>query len=152
MVSFYSAFLTINLQLDLCVCVYIYTIVLINYDGSDGQAKIAKEIIEDIDDVNLSTTFKVIEGDLMKEYKDFRLIVQATPKQGGGTLVHWTLEYEKRKAHTPDPHTLLQLDIDMTKQVDDHLAAQPNNRQATTAETLEAGIGGRASIWSGSST
>uniref|UniRef100_A0A199UBK5 Bet v I/Major latex protein domain-containing protein n=1 Tax=Manihot esculenta TaxID=3983 RepID=A0A199UBK5_MANES len=49
----------------------------------DRSRKIVKEIIEIIHDVNLSTTFKVIEGDLLKEYKSFKLIIQATPKDEG---------------------------------------------------------------------
>ena len=39
---------------------------------------------------------RVIEGDLMKEYKNFVLTIQATPKhEGSGSIVHWHIEYEK---------------------------------------------------------
>jgi hypothetical protein len=40
----------------------------------DGQAKVAKEKIEAIDDTNKSITFKVIEGDLLQEYKSFKMV------------------------------------------------------------------------------
>jgi len=88
----------------------------------DGQAKVAKEKIEAIDDTNKSITFKVIEGDLLKEYKSFKIVVQATPK-GEGSLVHWTMEYEKLKEDTEDPNTLLQFAIDVSKDLDAHLIA-----------------------------
>uniref|UniRef100_A0A2C9U680 Bet v I/Major latex protein domain-containing protein n=1 Tax=Manihot esculenta TaxID=3983 RepID=A0A2C9U680_MANES len=82
----------------------------------DGSAKVAK------DDVNLLTVFKVIEGDLLKcefvnrfqmieadllkEYKSFKLTVQATPK-GEGSVARWTLEYEKIHENIRDPYFLL---------------------------------------------
>ncbi|XP_062146193.1 MLP-like protein 31 [Alnus glutinosa] len=88
----------------------------------DGEAKAAKEKIVAIDDTNKSITFKVIEGDLLKEYKDFVIVVQATPK-GEGNLVHWTMEYEKLKDDIPEPNSLLQFLIDVSKDIDAHLTA-----------------------------
>ncbi|OWM86180.1 MLP-like protein 31 [Punica granatum] len=88
----------------------------------DGEAKVAKEIIEAIDDEKNSTTFRVTEGDLMKLYKNFILIVQATPKEGGtGSVVHWTLEYEKLSEETPEPYSLLEFCVHVTKDIDAHL-------------------------------
>jgi len=86
----------------------------------DGEAKAAKEKIVATDDTNKSITFKVIEGDLLKEYKNFVIVFQATPK-GEGSLVHWTLEYEKLKDDIPEPNTLLQFLIDVSKDIDAHL-------------------------------
>ena len=48
--------------------------------------------------------------------------MEVIPKEGG-SVVHWILEYEKLKDHTFDPLTMLQFDIDMTKDVDAHLVA-----------------------------
>ncbi|KAF2285616.1 hypothetical protein GH714_005839 [Hevea brasiliensis] len=45
----------------------------------DGSSKIAMEITEAIDDVNLLTTVKVIKG-YPKDYQSFKAIVQATLK------------------------------------------------------------------------
>ncbi|KAF3541444.1 hypothetical protein F2Q69_00020487 [Brassica cretica] len=61
-----------------------------------GEPKVAKDIIEAVDrDKNLFK-MRVIEGDLMKEYKNFVLTIQATPKhEGSGSIVHWHIEYEK---------------------------------------------------------
>ncbi|CAI0448739.1 unnamed protein product [Linum tenue] len=60
-------------------------------------------------------------GDLMKEYKNFKLVVQATPQSGGEwSLVHWTLEYEKLNEEIPEPFSLLQFVVHTSKDIDDH--------------------------------
>ncbi|KAL0288448.1 UNVERIFIED_CONTAM: Kirola [Sesamum calycinum] len=41
----------------------------------DGKERVAKEIIEAIDEEKKSVTFKVIEGDLMELYKTIKLTV-----------------------------------------------------------------------------
>ncbi|KDP32317.1 hypothetical protein JCGZ_13242 [Jatropha curcas] len=95
------------------------SVVFWNY-AHDGVPKIAKEIVERIDNVNLSTTFKVIDGDLLKENKSFKITVKATPK-GTGSVVPWTLEYEKLNKNIPDPHSFLQFLIEVSKDIDAHL-------------------------------
>ncbi|KAJ4840591.1 hypothetical protein Tsubulata_021426 [Turnera subulata] len=93
----------------------------------EGIPKIAKEVVEAIDDVNLSTTFKVIKGDLLTEYKDFKTTVKATPRANGeGTIAHWHFEYEKLHEGIPDPHSLLDFTIHLTKDIDDHHVNQAN--------------------------
>ncbi|KAF4402616.1 hypothetical protein G4B88_012401, partial [Cannabis sativa] len=67
----------------------------------DGEKKVAKQIIEAIDDEKNSITFKVIEGDLLEHFKSFKATLKVTPK-----------EYEKLHDEIIDPHTLLQLAID----------------------------------------
>ncbi|KAG6759527.1 hypothetical protein POTOM_036008 [Populus tomentosa] len=97
----------------------------------DGVAKTAKEVIEAIDDEKLSTTFKVIEGDMITtEYKSFTAIVQATPKGEGSCLAHWTFEYEKLNENVPDPQTLLQFWIHCLKDIEDHHRTQLPAAQA----------------------
>jgi hypothetical protein len=86
----------------------------------DGKAVMSKEVLEAIDDKNNSVTFKVIGGLLMELYKSFKFIVQATPK-GEGSLVRWTLVYEKLNVDVPDPNLMLQFAIDLTKDIDAHL-------------------------------
>ena len=97
----------------------------------DGVAKTAKEVIEAIDDEKLSTTFKVIEGDMITtEYKSFTAIVQATPKGEGSCLSHWTFEYEKLNENVPDPQTLLEFWIHCLKDIEDHHRTQLPTAQA----------------------
>ncbi|CAK7350265.1 unnamed protein product [Dovyalis caffra] len=86
----------------------------------EGASTIAKEVIEDIDNMKLSTTFKVIEGDLMEAYKSFKIIHQATPK-GEGSVVHWKLIYEKENENIPAPTALLDYLADFTKDMNAYL-------------------------------
>lgn len=90
---------------------------------ADGEIKVAEEV-EAIDDEKNSTTFRVIEGNLMKLYKNFVFIVQATSKEGGGSIVHWTLQYEKLSEEVTEPYSLLQLGVHLSKDIDLHLMEQ----------------------------
>ncbi|XP_015939089.1 MLP-like protein 34 [Arachis duranensis] len=88
----------------------------------DGKACVSKEIIEDIDKENNKMSFRVLEGDLVKHhYKSFKFLLHAVPKEKGGSMVRWTMEYEKINENTSDPHTLMQLVVDMSKQIEAHL-------------------------------
>ncbi|CAH2066656.1 unnamed protein product [Thlaspi arvense] len=90
----------------------------------NGEAKVAKERIEAVEPEKNLIKFKLIEGDLMKEYKSFVFTLQVTPKHGGlGSIVHWHFEYEKISEEVAHPETLLQLVIDMSKEIDEHLLA-----------------------------
>ncbi|EYU31819.1 hypothetical protein MIMGU_mgv1a021736mg, partial [Erythranthe guttata] len=94
------------------------SIIYFNYTH-DGKERVAKEIIEAIDEVNKSVTFKVIEGDLMELYKTFKLIVHVDTS-GEDNLVTWTLEYEKLNEDVPDPHTLMEFCLKVTKDIESH--------------------------------
>ncbi|KAK9027901.1 hypothetical protein V6N11_067722 [Hibiscus sabdariffa] len=91
----------------------------------DGKAKKAKEVIEAIDPDKNLITFRVIEGDLMEEYKSFVLTIQVSPKsEGSGSVVHWTLEYVKLHEEIDHPETLLEFVKDVSKDIDTHLTQQ----------------------------
>ncbi|XP_021905533.1 MLP-like protein 43 [Carica papaya] len=91
----------------------------------DGKKCIAKEVIEAIDSEKNFIRFKLIEGDLLKEYKSFSFNIQVTPKQNGeGSIVHWLLEYEKISDKVAHPETLLALVLDLSKDIDAHLTEQ----------------------------
>ncbi|XP_024030707.1 MLP-like protein 43 [Morus notabilis] len=88
----------------------------------DGKPRVAKEIVEAIDDEKNLITFRVIEGDLMEHFKSLTVTMQANPKpEGEGSIVHWTLEYEKHHNEIIDPHTLLQFGADVSKDLENHL-------------------------------
>ncbi|KAL2545899.1 MLP-like protein [Forsythia ovata] len=72
----------------------------------DGKPKVAKEVIEAIDEEKRSVTFKIVEGNLMELYKAIKanFHVETT---GDVDLVTWTLEYEKLNDDIEDPLTLL---------------------------------------------
>ncbi|KAI9080480.1 hypothetical protein K1719_037594 [Acacia pycnantha] len=84
----------------------------------DGVPQVAKEVVESINFIDLSITFRVIEGDLLDVYNSFRFILKLTPSILSGSVVHWTLEYEKPSDHTPDPTSLMKECIQVSKDVD----------------------------------
>ena len=86
----------------------------------DGNTFVAKQIVEAIDEKNKSITFKVIEGDILKEHKSFKILLQVIPK-GDFTLVHWTFEYEKLNKDIPAPLKELGFLIHLSEHIDDHL-------------------------------
>ncbi|KAL4278189.1 hypothetical protein GQ457_03G010460 [Hibiscus cannabinus] len=91
----------------------------------DGKAKKAKEVVEAVDPDKNLITFRVIEGDLLEEYKSFVITIQASPKSGAsGSVVHWTLEYEKLHEGIDHPETLLEFVKDISKDIDTHLTQQ----------------------------
>ncbi|XP_038719275.1 MLP-like protein 31 [Tripterygium wilfordii] len=91
----------------------------------DGVPKVAKDRLEVIDDVNYLSSYRVIDGDPLKEYKDLLVTVQATPK-GDGSLVKWTFEYEKLNPDVPDPQSLLDYVVTVSKGIDDHHTTTAN--------------------------
>ncbi|KAL0664736.1 hypothetical protein Bca4012_101574 [Brassica carinata] len=79
----------------------------------DGEAKVMKERIESIDPENNRATYRVLEGDLMNEYKSFVVTFQVTPKEGEpGSILHWHFEYEKINEEVAHPETLLQFAVE----------------------------------------
>ncbi|XP_062109595.1 MLP-like protein 31 [Humulus lupulus] len=88
----------------------------------EGKPKVAKEVVEDIDDENNSITYRVIEGDLLEHYKTFKFVIQANPKkEGEGSIVNWTIHYEKLHDEIIDPHTMVEFVHELTKYLDTHL-------------------------------
>jgi hypothetical protein len=85
----------------------------------DGEHKVLKQIVESVDEENKSIAFRVIEGDLMKEYKTFLHSISVTPKESGSN-VHWILEYEKINEQVAHPETLLELVKELSKDLDSH--------------------------------
>ncbi|KAI9126216.1 hypothetical protein K1719_002637 [Acacia pycnantha] len=98
-----------------------YTVIIV-MEVFYGKKCVAKELVESIDKENKKITFKVLEGDLLEHYKSFRITIKAMPKEKG-SVVHWNEEYEKLNDHSPDPHSFLQLVINVSKHIDAHLVA-----------------------------
>ncbi|XP_038702183.1 MLP-like protein 28 [Tripterygium wilfordii] len=87
--------------------------------GGDVNSKVK---IEKIDDENRTICGKVIEGDLLKRYKSLKYIVQVTP-DGKGSVMLWTIEYEKMNKDVPEPNQLLDYGAAITKALDLHLSS-----------------------------
>jgi hypothetical protein len=85
----------------------------------DGKDRVAKEIIEAIDEGKKSVTFKVIEGDLLEQYKNFTVTVHVDTS-GEDNLVTWTFDYEKLDKDVPEPNTLMDFCLNLTKDIETH--------------------------------
>ncbi|MCD9643688.1 hypothetical protein HAX54_031343, partial [Datura stramonium] len=81
-----------------------------------GQKKFIKQIIETIDPHKKLSRWKVIEGDLLKLYNSFTIVISCEQQ-----WITWTIEYEKKTEDTPEPLIQLGLILDMTKDIEDHL-------------------------------
>ncbi|KAK4479144.1 hypothetical protein RD792_014655 [Penstemon davidsonii] len=87
--------------------------------STEGEKKTAKQLIQAIDEEKKSIEFKMLEGDLMKLYKDFLITLHIDTKDGID-LVTWTLEYETLHDDVEHPISLLSFFIDMTKVIKNH--------------------------------
>ncbi|XP_022775862.1 MLP-like protein 43 [Durio zibethinus] len=65
------------------------------------------ETIEAVDDRNKSVTCNALDGNVAKYYKTFKGTVIVTAS-GQGSLVKWTLIYEKQNQNVPDPKKYLE--------------------------------------------
>ncbi|KAL9148509.1 hypothetical protein ABFS82_12G045800 [Erythranthe guttata] len=85
----------------------------------DGKECVAKDIIQAIDEEKKSVTFNIVEGDLMELYKTFKLTAHVDTT-GEDNVVTWTFVYAKLNEDVPDPHTLMDLCVKMTKDIESH--------------------------------
>ncbi|KAL1532787.1 kirola-like [Salvia divinorum] len=85
-----------------------------------GAKNVAKEIVEAIDKKKKSIAYKVIEGDPLKFYSEFKIICEVHESSGHDNLVTYTLEYEKRNVESPEPTGFMDLLLhQFSKEVDD---------------------------------
>ncbi|KAK9671459.1 hypothetical protein RND81_12G031400 [Saponaria officinalis] len=95
------------------------SVIFWEYTLLDGKKCVAKEIIEKIDEENKLVRFKIIEGDLLKEFKSFTLSVHVLPR-GELTGVQWIAEFEKIDDSGPYPTKLMDFLISVTKDIEKH--------------------------------
>ncbi|KAG8382757.1 hypothetical protein BUALT_Bualt05G0110500 [Buddleja alternifolia] len=90
-----------------------------------GKKSVSIEMIEAIDEQNKSITYKVVEGDLADVYKSLKYIIKVDTN-GEDNLVTWTLEYEKKNENVPDPCALMDVCVNVTKDIERHCLLVPN--------------------------
>ncbi|CAI9766044.1 unnamed protein product [Fraxinus pennsylvanica] len=83
----------------------------------DGKVKKAKQLIEAIEEEKKLIKLRVLEGDLMEEYKDFTVTIHAETK-GNIDMISWTLEYEMRNEDVSHPISFLAYFIEITKEIE----------------------------------
>ncbi|OMO99699.1 hypothetical protein COLO4_13140 [Corchorus olitorius] len=88
--------------------------------SASGNQETGKDTIEAIDDESKTITFNMLEGDLLKYYKTFKPILGISPL-GQGSLVKWTIEYERQNESIPDPIKYKDFLTSWNKDVDAYL-------------------------------
>ncbi|XP_076895527.1 kirola-like [Bidens hawaiensis] len=92
----------------------------------DGTPKVAKEVIQAIDEEKKSVSFKVIEGDIIMEaYRTFMITIKVDTRNEEN-VVTWTFDYEKVNENIGDPDNLIELYLIVAKDVENYHLLQPN--------------------------
>ncbi|PIA62157.1 hypothetical protein AQUCO_00200276v1 [Aquilegia coerulea] len=78
------------------------TVRLVKYTEDTPVITFAKEKVDLLDDTNKILGYSVIDGELMTHYKSLKGRIEVVPK-GEGSLVKWSLEFEKASDEVPDP-------------------------------------------------
>ncbi|GMJ04445.1 MLP-like protein 28 [Hibiscus trionum] len=88
--------------------------------ASEGKSQMVKEMFEEVDEENKRMVFKLVEGDLLHYYGSWRNILNIT-STAEGSLVKWTMEFEKRNEDIPDPVEYAASMVALTKNIDAYL-------------------------------
>ncbi|KAF7131611.1 hypothetical protein RHSIM_Rhsim09G0094800 [Rhododendron simsii] len=94
--------------------------------NQDGKGKTDKTLVEVIDEENKLMTLTVVEGDLLQQYKTYRVSIQVDTK-GEKHSVIWTVEYEKLSGDIEDPTTFMDMLVGVTKDIEVHHLNQYTN-------------------------
>ncbi|KAK9671458.1 hypothetical protein RND81_12G031300 [Saponaria officinalis] len=86
----------------------------------EGKKCVAKEVVEAVDVANKTVRFRIIEGDLLKDFKSMTITVHVIPNKGGVTGVKWIIEFEKIVDDGPYPTGLIDFCIAVTKNIENH--------------------------------
>ncbi|KAL2929162.1 MLP-like protein 43 [Bienertia sinuspersici] len=86
----------------------------------DGKSFVAKSVLEEIDEERKIFKYRIIEGDLMNDYKSFTATCEVVPKDSETCIAKWTFEYEKLNAGIPEPSALLDTALEVLKHIDDN--------------------------------
>ncbi|XP_028752527.1 MLP-like protein 28 [Neltuma alba] len=105
----------------------------------DGKTCVAKTVIEATDPAKNSITLKITEGDVLEHLKSFKATMQAIPKEKG-SVVHWTFEYEKLQGQIPDPHSLMQLASEVSRDIDSHLTQGQDDHEEQLLGKVEVDV------------
>ncbi|OVA01731.1 Bet v I domain [Macleaya cordata] len=95
-----------------------------NYE-LDGQSFTCKDRTMVVDDEKRSMIWSIFEGEVMNLYNTLELKLQvSTSPKGKGSLVKWTVEFEKANEDAPIPTAYINLTERISKGMDLHLLKQ----------------------------
>ncbi|XP_073147683.1 MLP-like protein 423 [Henckelia pumila] len=95
---------------------------LVKFAPGISEISCTKEKIESVDEVNKTVSYSVVDGDILKFYKNFKgnLCVSVNLK-GDGSLVKWWCEFDKASEEIPDPDLLKHFALKNFQDLDDYL-------------------------------
>ncbi|XP_020083130.1 MLP-like protein 423 [Ananas comosus] len=96
------------------------TIRIVKYAEGVPLVTFSKEKVEVADDANKLVSYSVIDGEMVNLYKTFKPTLQVIPN-GDGSLVNWSLEFEKVNAEVPEPDLILETAAETFKDLDEYL-------------------------------
>jgi len=88
---------------------------------SDGKVTTYHESVESIDEANRRITYKVFGEDFDDKFKVFKVIFEATPKDEGGDIIKWIIEYETTSEEVDPPFAFLEFVHKGSRDVDANL-------------------------------
>ena len=77
-------------------------------------------MLEEIDEEKKFVKYRIVEGDLMNDYRNITGACHVTPKDNETCIAKLTFEYEKLHAGIPEPSALLDSWLEAFKHIDDH--------------------------------
>ncbi|MBA0572500.1 hypothetical protein Golob_002838 [Gossypium lobatum] len=90
------------------------------YFVAGGKLETCKEMMEKVNDKDRTLVYKLVEGEIMKAFKSWNSILNVMP-MGEGSLVKWTMEFEKQNDDVPDPVKYGEFLTTWAKNVDTYL-------------------------------
>ncbi|XP_058184353.1 kirola-like [Rhododendron vialii] len=100
--------------------------VIVWHYNQDGKEKTDKAHLEVIDEENKLMTLTAVEGDLLQQYKTYRVTMQVDTKGENHSGI-WALEYEKLSEDVEDPTTFMDMLVGVTKDIEVHHLNQCTN-------------------------
>ncbi|XP_047957738.1 MLP-like protein 423 [Salvia hispanica] len=98
---------------------------LVTYPQGISPVSSIKEKIEAVDDEKKFVSYSVIEGDILKYYKNFKgsLSVSSSSNGDNKTSLKWTCEFDKATEDTPDPDFIKEFALKTFQDLDAYLLA-----------------------------
>lgn len=82
-----------------------------------------KEKVEVVDEGSKTVNYSVIEGDILKYYKDFKGSLSVSSKGENGSSVKWSSEFNKATEEVPHPDFIKDFAINTFQDLDAYILA-----------------------------
>ncbi|CAF2110023.1 MLP-like protein 34 [Brassica napus] len=89
----------------------------------DGKMEQIKEKTE-VDEENMSVSFLAMEGDVLEQYKSYKITLDVVPRDDGVCIAKWKWEYEKLNVDVPPPTKYIAFVADYTRELETRLLSE----------------------------